>query len=61
VRTPLFLVISEQMANMPVPQRYDMVEALASNRSDQPFNVTVLPGGVARSADRGCPWLAAGV
>ena len=31
------------MANMPLPQRHDMVETLASDRSDQPFNMTVLP------------------
>jgi hypothetical protein len=37
------LVIGEQMANMPLPQRHDMIEALASDRSDQPFNMTVLP------------------
>ena len=37
------LIIGEQMANMPLPQRHDMVEALASDRSDQPFNMTVLP------------------
>ena len=37
------LVIDEQMANMPLSQHQDMVEALASDRSDQPFNVTVLP------------------
>ena len=37
------LVIGEQMANMPLPQSHDMVEALASDRSDQPFNMTVLP------------------
>ena len=28
---------------MPLPQRHDMVQALASDRSDQPFNMTVLP------------------
>ena len=37
------LIIGEQMANMPLPQRHDMVKALASDRSDQPFNMTVLP------------------
>ena len=26
-----------------LPQRHDMVQALASDRSDQPFNMTVLP------------------
>ena len=26
-----------------LPQRHDVVEALASDRSDQPFNMTVLP------------------
>jgi hypothetical protein len=37
------LVIGELMANMPLPQRHDMIEALASDRSDQPFTMTVLP------------------
>src|ERR1700756_5278153 len=36
-------VIRQQMAEMPVAQDHDMVEALASDRSDQPFNMTVLP------------------
>jgi hypothetical protein len=37
------LVIGEQIANMPLSQRHDMIETLASDRSDQPFNMTVLP------------------
>ena len=50
------LIIGEQMANMPLPQCHDMVEALASDRSDQPFNMTVLAtANVARLADLGCP------
>ena len=36
-------IIFKQMANMSLPQRHDMVETLASDRSDQPFNMTVLP------------------
>ena len=36
-------VIRQQMAEMPFPQHHDMVEALASDRADQPFNMTVLP------------------
>jgi hypothetical protein len=36
-------VIGQQMANVHFPRRHDMVEALASDRSDQPFNMTVLP------------------
>ena len=35
--------VHEQMADMPPPKRHDMVEALASDRSDEPFNMTVLP------------------
>jgi hypothetical protein len=31
------------MAEVPFPQHHDMVEALASHRADQPFNMTVLP------------------
>ena len=38
------LIIGEQMANMPLPQRHDMVEALASDRSDQSFGKAILPG-----------------
>jgi hypothetical protein len=36
-------VFGQQMAKMALPQHEDMVEALASDRSDQPFNMTVLP------------------
>ena len=36
-------VIRQKMAEMPFPQHHDMVEALASDRADQPFNMTVLP------------------
>ena len=36
-------VIRQQMAEVPLPQHHDMVEALASDRADQPFNMTVLP------------------
>jgi len=36
-------VIRQQMAEMPFPQHYDMVEALASDRANQPSNMTVLP------------------
>jgi chromosome condensin MukBEF complex kleisin-like MukF subunit len=36
-------VIRQQMAEMPFAQHHDMVEALASDRADQPFNMTVLP------------------
>jgi hypothetical protein len=31
------------MAEVPFPEHHDMVEALASDRVDQPFNMTVLP------------------
>jgi hypothetical protein len=36
-------VIRQQMAEVPFPQHHNMVEALASDRADQPFNMTVLP------------------
>ena len=36
-------VIRQQMAEVPFPLHHDMVEALASDRADQPFNMTVLP------------------
>src|SRR6516165_12031665 len=36
-------VIRQQMAEVPFPQHHDMVEALASDRADQTFNMTVLP------------------
>ena len=36
-------VIRRQMTEVPFPQHHDMVEALASDRADQPFNMTVLP------------------
>ena len=36
-------VLRQQMAKVFLPQHHDMVEALASDRSYQPFNMTVLP------------------
>ena len=36
-------VIRQQMAEVPFSQHHDMVEALASDRPDKPFNMTVLP------------------
>jgi hypothetical protein len=36
-------VIGQRMPEVPFPQHHDMVEALASDRADQPFNMTVLP------------------
>jgi hypothetical protein len=36
-------VICQQMTKVSFPQHHGMVEALASDRSDQPFNMTVLP------------------
>src|SRR5215831_12111457 len=36
-------VIRQQMPEVPFPQYHDMVEALASDRANQPFNMTVLP------------------
>ena len=36
-------VIRQQVAKVRFPQHHDMVEALASNRSDQTFDMTVLP------------------
>ena len=31
------------MAEVPFPQDHEVVETLASDRADQPFNMTVLP------------------
>ena len=36
-------IICQLMAKVPFAHHHDMVEALASDRSDQPFDVTVLP------------------
>jgi len=36
-------VIRQQIAEVPFPQHHDMVEALASDRADQPFDMPVLP------------------
>ena len=36
-------VSGQQLAEMPLAKHHDMVEALASDRSDQPFNMTILP------------------
>ena len=36
-------IIRQQMAEVPLPQHHDMVKALASDRANQPFNMTVLP------------------
>ena len=36
-------VIRQQMTEVPFPQHHDMVETLASDRSDQPFDMPVLP------------------
>jgi len=36
-------ITCQQMAQVPFSQHHDMVEALASDRSDQPLNMTVLP------------------
>src|SRR5215467_13663638 len=36
-------VIRQHMPEVPFPQYHDMVEALASDRANQPFNMTVLP------------------
>ena len=35
-------VIRQQMTEVPFPQHHDMVEILASDRSDQPFDMPVL-------------------
>ena len=37
-------VIRQQMAEVPFPQHHDMVEALASDRADQPFDMPVCHG-----------------
>jgi hypothetical protein len=36
-------VIRQQMTEVPFPQHHDMVEALASDRADQPLDMPVLP------------------
>jgi hypothetical protein len=36
-------VIRQQVSEVPFPQDHDVVEALASDRANQPFNMTVLP------------------
>ena len=36
-------IFCQQMAQVTFAKHHDMVEALASDRSDQPFNMTVLP------------------
>jgi hypothetical protein len=36
-------VIRQQIAEVSFPQHHEMVEALASERADQPFYMTVLP------------------
>ena len=36
-------VIRQQTTKVTLPQHYDMVEALASNRTDQPLDMAVLP------------------
>ena len=38
-----YTIIRQQVAEMPFPQHHDVVEALASDRANQPFNMTVLP------------------
>src|SRR5690348_6560279 len=36
-------VIGQQMPEVPFTQHHDMVEAFASDRTDQPSNMTILP------------------
>ena len=36
-------ILCQQMEQVTFAEHHDMVEALASDRSDQPFNMTVLP------------------
>ena len=36
-------IFCQQMAQVTFAEHHDMVEALTSDRSDQPFNMTVLP------------------
>jgi hypothetical protein len=45
-------VIGQQSAKVPFRQHHDMIEALAPDRSDQPFNMTVLPRRDAKAAKR---------
>src|SRR5208283_145174 len=37
-------VTLQQTAKMPLTEDHNMVQALATNRSDQPFRVSILPG-----------------
>jgi hypothetical protein len=52
-------IICQQLAKVPFPEHHDMVEVLTSDRSNQPFNMTVLPWRDRSVANT--PWLAAGV
>jgi hypothetical protein len=36
-------IFCQQMVQVTLAEHHDMVEALASDRSDQPFNMTILP------------------
>src|ERR1700704_5786539 len=44
-------VRARQMAEMPLPEHDNMVQAIASNRTDRPFTISVLP----RRSRRGRP------
>jgi len=37
-------IICQQFAQVRFPEHHDMVEAFASDLSDQPFSMTILPG-----------------
>jgi len=41
----------QQMAKMPLPEHDDMVQAIASDRTDRPFTISILP----RRPRRGWP------
>ena len=46
VRSRLIVVgriICQKLAKVPFPEHHDMVEALKSDRANQPFNMTILP------------------
>jgi hypothetical protein len=36
-------VRAKQMAEMPLPEHDDMVQAIASDRTDRPFTISILP------------------
>jgi hypothetical protein len=55
------LVQKEQLAQVPLAEDDDMVQAFPAERANQPFRMAVLPGGSeGQSAGPECPWPEAG-